>query len=66
MTKIPDNFARDDDPFTAEDGRGDDVDGPLPDVNPADFADTPEAPTGAAAEAVQALDAETGFGSDVQ
>jgi hypothetical protein len=37
MTEIPDDFARDDDPYTAEDGRGDDQDGPLPDVDPADF-----------------------------
>ena len=46
MTEIPDGFAEDTDPFTAEDGRGDNVDGPLPDVNLADFAEGPELPEG--------------------
>lgn len=32
MTTIPDNFARDDDPFTDEDGRGDRQDCALPDL----------------------------------
>jgi hypothetical protein len=44
VTEIPDGFARDDDPYTEEDGRGDDVDRPLPVVDPDEFADTPETP----------------------
>jgi hypothetical protein len=34
MTEIPDDFLRDDDPYTAEDGVGDDVDQPLPEDAP--------------------------------
>jgi hypothetical protein len=37
MTEIPDDFAVDDDPFTEEDGLGDDQDGPLPEVDPDDY-----------------------------
>ena len=34
MTEVPEDFARDDDPYTDEDGRGDDQDQPLPEVDP--------------------------------
>jgi hypothetical protein len=34
MTIIPDDFARDDDPFTDEDGLGDRQDCVLPDLEP--------------------------------
>jgi hypothetical protein len=34
---IPAEFDQDSDPYTAEDGRGDDVDGSLPEIDPDDF-----------------------------
>lgn len=37
MTNVPDDFDRDDDPYTDEDGRDDDVDQPLPNLDPDDF-----------------------------
>ena len=65
MPDFPEGFLVDEDPFTEEDGVGDNVNGPLPEIDPADFAETPEAPTGAAALVVAELDAATGFGGDV-
>jgi hypothetical protein len=44
MTEVPEDFLQDDDPYTAEDGVGDDVDRPLPEVDPDEFASTPETP----------------------
>ncbi len=39
MTEVPEGFAEDTDPFTEEDGRGDNQDCLLPDVDPDDFAE---------------------------
>jgi hypothetical protein len=44
MTEIPEDFLADDDPFTEEDGVGDNVDRRLPEIDPDDYLDTPETP----------------------
>lgn len=42
MSDIPSDFDVDTDPFTEEDGRGDDVDRPLPDIDPDEWPEDEE------------------------